>query len=396
MGLQASGGLTVRDPTGSPDVTGTLQLANFSPRALLERFDRDVPPTADPAVLGSATLSADISFGANRAEFASLQMRLDDTNLTGRVEVADFADPRFVFELDMDRIDLDRYFPPTSLADLNLAGRISADELQVSGLSVSGFSTDIDFAEGIGWFEPLETLLYGGEFNGAAELDVRAGRPFVSLRGAGHDVDMEGLLSASYGEPARTSGRGTFDIELTGIGDNLDEVLSTATGSIEFELRDGTQQVLSDIVNFVYLVKGLCAFSNVRHLPGDGPRPAPATVDATCFTLLRGTAQVRDGIASTTDILGSLATMEVTGGGRVDLVTRGPDLALDAEITAPIPTPGCEDPDDLVGETFHVVVSGPVSDPQYVYDFDFGELIRQRLQEESGEAVLDAVLDLLN
>ena len=401
LGLRASGALTVRDPAGSPEVTGTLQLANFSPRALLDRLDRDIPPSADPGVLSSATLSADISLGANRAEFASLQLRLDDTNLTGRVEVADFADPQLVVELDMDRIDLDRYLPPTSeapndpdrtdrgfdtatLANLNLAGRISADELQVSGLSMSSFSTDIDLADGIGRIESLEALLYGGEFNGAAELDVRAGGPFVSLQGAVYDVDMAGLLNAFSDEPAGASGTGNFNVDLTGIGDNLDEVLSTATGSIEFALRDGAQQGFN-------LDHTLCDLYN--GLRGH-PRPAPATTDATRFSLLRGTAQVRDGIASTTDILGSLTTIEVSGGGRVDLVTHGIDLGLDAEMTAPIPISGCETLDGLVGETIPVVVSGSVSDPQI--GPDFAELIRQSLQEEAGEAVLDAVLDLLN
>ncbi|MDE0363818.1 MAG: AsmA family protein, partial [Rhodospirillaceae bacterium] len=185
LGLQTSGDLTVRDPTGSPDITGTLEVANFSPRTLMERFGRDVPPTADPVALREATLSADIALGANRAEFATLQMRLDDSNVTGRVEVTEFADPHFVFELDMDRINLDRYLPPSSeaptapdqddqgfdtaaLADLNLAGRINTAELQVSGLDLTGFSTGIDLAEGIGRIEPLVADLYGGEFQGGA------------------------------------------------------------------------------------------------------------------------------------------------------------------------------------------------------------------------------------
>ncbi len=401
LGLQASGDLTVRDPAGSPVVTGTLQVANFSPRALLERLDRDVPPTADPGALREAALSADISFGANRAELASLQMRLDNTNLTGRVEINDFSDPRFAFDLDMDRIDLDRYLPSTSeapaapgredqafdtatLADLNLAGRISADELQVSGLNVSGFSTDIDLAEGIGRIEPLEARLYGGDFSGATELDVRAGGPFVSLRGTMYDVDIAGLLGALSGEPARTSGTGIIDIELTGVGDNLDEVLSTSTGSIEFTLRDGAQRGVN-------LDHALCDLYN--QLRGY-PRPAPVSADATRFSLVRGSAQVRNGIASTTDILASLTTIEVSGGGRVDLVTYGIDLGLDAEMTAPIPIPGCETLDSLVGETIPLVVGGTAAEPRI--GPDFGELIRQRLQEEAGETVLEAVIDLLN
>ena len=394
LGLQTSGDLTVRDPTGSPEVSGTLQVANFSPRALLERFGRDVPPTADPAALQEATLSADVVLGANRAEFAALQARLDDSNITGRVEINDFADPHFTYDLNVDRINLDRYLPPSSeaptdpdqedqgfdtaaLADLNLAGRIGASELQISGLDIAGFSTGIDLAEGIGRIEPLVADLYGGEFQGAAEFDVRAGGPLVTLQGSLYDIDIEGLLSGFSGEPARFSGTGLVNVELTGFGDNPDEVLSTATGSIEFALRDGA-------VAGVNLDHTLCDLYN--QLRGY-PLPAPATVDSTPYSLVSGTAQVRAGIAQTSDLLGNLSTVEVTGGGRMDLVTYGLDIDLDAEMTAGIPISGCETLDDLVGRPIPVVVGGTVAEPTIGPDFE--ELIRQRLQEEAGEAVLD-------
>ncbi|MDE0005093.1 MAG: AsmA family protein [Rhodospirillaceae bacterium] len=401
LGLQSSGDFTVRDPTDSPDVTGTLQVANFSPRALLERLGRDVPPTADPVALQEAVMSADIALGANGAEFAALQMRLDDSNVTGRLEVTEFADPHFVFELDVDRINLDRYLPPTSeaptapdeqdqgfdtaaLADLNLAGRISTAELQISGLDLTGFSTGIELAEGIGRIEPLVADLYGGEFQGGAEFDVRAGGPLVSLQGSLYDVDITGLQTGLSGEPARTSGTGIVDVELTGVGDNLDEVLSTATGSIEFILRDGAMEGFN-------LDHTLCDLYN--QLSGY-PRPAPAAVNLTRYSLMRGAAQVRDGIAQTTELLGNMATIEVTGVGRVDLVNYGIDFDLDAEMTTGNRIPGCETMDGLVGRSIPVVVGGTVAEPSI--GPDFGELLRQRLQEEAGEVILDAVLDLLN
>ena len=401
LGLQTSGDLTVRDPTGSLEVSGTLQVAEFSPRALLERFGRDVPPTADPVALQEATLGADVVLGANRAEFTALQVRLDDSNVTGRVEITDFADPHFTYDLNVDRINLDRYLPPSSeaptdpeqedqgfdtaaLADLNLAGRVSAAQLQVSGLDIAGFSTDIDLAEGIGRIEPLVADLYGGEFQGSAEFDVRAGGPLVTLQGSLYDVDIEGLLSGFSGEPARISGTGIVDVELTGLGDNLDEVLSTATGSIDFALRDGA-------LAGVNLDHTLCDLYN--QLRGY-PRPAPSAADATPYSLVSGTAQVRAGIAQSSDLLGNLSTVEVTGGGRMDLVTYGLDIDLDAEMTTGIPIPGCETLDGLVGRSIPVVVGGTVAEPTIGPDFD--ELIRQRLQEEAGEAILDAVIDLLN
>ena len=50
--------------------------------------------------------------------------------------------------------------------------------------------------------------------------------------------------------------------------------------------------------------------------------------------------------------------------------------------------------DGLVGRSIPVVVGGTVAEPSI--GPDFGELLRQRLQEEAGEVILDAVLDLLN
>ncbi len=401
FGLQANGHLTVLDPVGEPDITGSLQVANFSPRTLLTRFGQDVPPTADPAVLSRATLSADVSLGAGQAELDSLRMRLDDTNLTGRVGITDFADPRYTFDLDLDRIDLDRYMPPASeapsapdqedqgfetmeLADLNLAGRVGAGELRVSGLSLAGFSTRAELAEGIGRVEPLQATLYGGTFRGGVDLDIRAGGPFVSLRGSADGIDMEGLLTALSHEPARTSGTGTLDLQLTGNGDNLDEVISTATGSIRFALQDGALQGFN-------LDHAIC---DVYNQIGGYPQPSPAGVDATRYSMVRGTAQVRDGIAQTDDLLGTMSAIEVSGTGRVDLVSFGLDLELDAEMTASIPIPGCETLDGHVGRSIPLVVGGTAAEPSIRPDFE--ELLRDTLRERAEETVLDTLIDLLN
>ena len=123
-------------------------------------------------------------------------------------------------------------------------------------------------------------------------------------------------------------------------------------------------------------------------------RPAPAAVEATPYSLLRGTAQVRDGIAQSTDLFGDVTTVEVEGGGRVDLVTYGLDLDLDAEMTAPIPIPGCDTLDRLVGESIPLTVGGTIGEPQVRPDF--AELLQQALRDQVEEAVIDAVLDLFN
>ncbi len=400
FGLRPSGELTVRNPMDSPNVAGTLQFESFSPRALLGRLGRDVPTTADPAALGNASLSAEVAFNRDRADFESLTMRLDDTTLTGRIAWDRRAGGRYEFDLIMDRINLDRYLPPTSgetpgpatadrgfntnaVATVSLEGRVSAAEMQFSGLALEGFSTAILVGDGIGRVEPIQARLYGGEIRGAVELDARPGGPILSLRGSADSINMEPLLTALYGDPV-ISGSGSFDLELTGIGTSMNDVLSTATGSMELDLGDGA-------IRGFNLDHALCDVYN--RIQGY-PRPASTTVDATPYRTLSGTAQVFDGIAQTGDLLADSTSITVSGAGRMDLVTGGIDYDLGAELTAGIPIPGCEPLDGVVGESIPLTVSGTLTEPQILPDF--GELLRRGLQDGIEGALLDRLQELLD
>ena len=162
-----------------------------------------------------------------------------------------------------------RAFPSDALTAVRMEGRVRAAEVQLSGLSLEGFSTAVFVGDGAGRVEPFQARLYGGEVRGAAAFDARAGGPILSLTGSADGVDLEPLATALFGEPGLT-GSGTFDVELSGTGGHMEELLSTSLGSIEFALRDGA-------VRGVNLNHALCAVYNRVQ---DYPRPAPAAVDA--------------------------------------------------------------------------------------------------------------------
>ena len=400
FGLEVAGGLTVGGLGGAPRFTGTLQVEPFSPRSLLRRFGQPVPATADPDVLSRATLSTEIDAGGNRAEFASVRMRLDDTQVTGRVTMEDFAEPRYAFDLAVDRIDVDRYLASASeersgsvaadrafadeiLHALRLEGRVTAADLRVSGLSLEDFSTAVFVGNGVGRVESVRTGLYGGEFRGGMELDARAGGPILSLRGAADAIDTELLLTDLSGEPA-LSGTGTFDLELSGTGRSLNEALATTSGSIVFALRDGA-------IRGVSLDHTLC---DVYNRMQGYPRPAPAVEDSTPYHLLQGTAQVSDGFARTSDLFAGTPTIEVSGGGRMDLISRGIDYDLVAAMIAGIPIAGCEPLDDVIGASIPLIVSGTVTEPRVRPDFE--ELLMRSIREGIEDTVIDRLQELLN
>ena len=57
-GLTATGSLKARDITAEPSFSGALQVAEFSPAAVMEAVGMEAMETADPGVLQSARLSA--------------------------------------------------------------------------------------------------------------------------------------------------------------------------------------------------------------------------------------------------------------------------------------------------------------------------------------------------
>jgi len=403
VGLQAEGALLVRDLSGSPRTVGNLQIQRFSPRALFNRFDQPVPVTSDDAVLGSAIIDTRVDIGADGGEFEEIRLQLDDTVLTGRFTVVDFNDPKYVFDIAVDSVDVDRYLPPRAddaganpdepkagdlplptepLNALALEGRVTVADLQMAGLSFSNVSTELFIADGLGRIDSARAELYGGEFEGGVELDARAGGPTLSLQGTAAAIDLEPLLTDLSGR-STVSGTGTLDLDLMGIGATVNDVLATAAGHVNFALRDGALQGFN-------LDHTLCdAYNQLKKLP----RPAPLDAEFTRFSLMRGTTQVSDGIARTTDLVATTPSLQVTGQGQLDLVSQQIEYDVVAEMTDKIALDRCQSLDNSVGNRIPITVSGTISDPLPLPDLD--ELLREAARDAAREAVEDSLRDRL-
>ena len=401
LGLQTTGDLAVVDLSGSPRLTGSLEVQTFSPRALFERFDQPVPVTSDGTALGSATISATMDLNADGGQFEGIRMRLDDTAVTGQFTVENFDDPRYVFDLVLDRVDVDRYLAPAGrdaapetpdgptagdlplptepLHTLALQGQVTVADLKLAGLRFADVSTSLLIEDGIGRIDSARAKLYGGEFDGGLELDARAGAPSLSLRGSAVTIGLEPLMADLYGQSA-VSGTGTFDLELRGTGESLNDALATAAGHVDFSLRDGAIQGFN-------LNHTLCdVYNRLR----EAPRPAPTDTQFTAFDLLRGATQVSDGIARTTDLVAAAPSLEVTGRGQMDLVSRGINYDLEAKLTDSIPIPRCETLDRAVGDSIPLQVSGTATEPLVLPDF--GELLRREVRDEIQDRLLEKLL----
>ncbi len=99
----------------TPRLSGTLNVADFSVRQLLESLGMALPPMASPTALSRVGLSTRLDGPANVIQLDDLRLRLDKTQFNGKARVE--LDTRAVSaSLAGDRIVVDDYLPPPSAA----------------------------------------------------------------------------------------------------------------------------------------------------------------------------------------------------------------------------------------------------------------------------------------
>jgi AsmA protein len=423
-GLTGEGQLTAARANDALTLSGRAAVAEFSPRDLLQRFGLPIPETADGTVLRSAELAASFETTGARGEFRDIAVELDDSRITGEFSVENFADPAYRFVLRADRIDADRYLPPTAeplaagptaagaaaataaapvekrLGDIALAsepltntkvsGTASVGSLRIGGMDFEQLETDVNFGDGRAELGSVRTELYGGEFDGGLAIDASGESGEVHLTGNARNVALQPLLEAMLGS-AHLSGTGNVQLDLTGRGDTINEALQTAAGQLNIEFRDG-------LIDGVNLGRKLCEAVNLAR-----GLPPPATAsDTTRYTVIRGNATVSGGNASSTDLFAATAFVDLTGSGDVRLADQWIDNQYRAQLTGPIAIAGCESMNETIANSpipINFTLQGQLPDiqvgidrSQLLRDWTRRE-IRQRAEDSIRDAILDRVLN---
>jgi uncharacterized protein involved in outer membrane biogenesis len=408
IGLHATGHLAVSELLAeAPRWTGELHIDRFNPRDLFARFDVLPQRNTDPSVFGNAVVDTRLDITTERGYFEGIQLQLDDSTITGSISVDNFGSPEYAFDLDIDRLDVDRYLPPETDAlpatpasgervielpteamhALAMNGAVSVGSLRIGGLDLESVTTELAVGDGLGIIDSARADLYGGDFEGGVQFDARGGVPELSLNGTVVSLQLDPLLGAIRDE-SNLTGTGNFEISLSGIGSTFGDVLASTAGRVDFSLRDG-------IVRGVNIGHGLCDVYNTIQ---KAPRPMETNDRFTEFELLRGSAVVTDGIARTSDLQASTSFMNVNGRGQLDLTNQDVNFDLVATLTNGIEIDRCETMDPLVGDSIPLRLTGNLSAP--VVRPDFQEIIRNRaresLQERFQERLGEELQDLLS
>lgn len=339
-GISLSGELHGKRIIDNPEFRGTLKLAEFNPREVLQQLAVDLPATSDPKVLSKAALDLQIAASTTDLDITQISGRFDDTRLSGNLSVNNFSLPAIAFKLEIDALDLDRYLPPTTtsaaatpataatagaielpletLRALNLDGSARLKKLKVSNLTTTDIDVTTSAHKGLIKLDPVNAKLYGGAYKGHIELDARGNEPAFSFDERLSDLQagpfLQDLIDTDF-----VSGTANAAIKITTHGSSIDDLRKTLSGSMTFSAVDGR----IDGYNLLDSIQEDYARFTNTFVKDAGE------LDQTVFSKFAGTVNVKNGLASTRDLQLVSPQLDAATKGTADLVTEKLDLTLE-------------------------------------------------------------------
>jgi len=444
--LRALGELKVNDLDKTPQISGGLSIAQFDLAKFIDSIGQKLPAMAEGS-LSKVELVSRVTGTPTSVSFDNINLKVDDSNFSGRIAVEDFAKQSLRAALKADTFNVDRYLPPKS-AEASSATQVRQAEvasteanamagagttplpesptkdawsterlLPVERLSKLDVDADLTFgqltldklpihnaalkATGQGGLLTLENLrgdLYEGNFEAKGTLDVRQQVPALNMQTQINKVPVEKILE-SQGKNPPVKGLVTLNSALTASGNSQKALIDSLNGNASFVINNG---VLLNANLEQQLCKGIATL-NRKTLSGE-----PRGKD-TPFQELKGTLTFRNGVASNPDLKVRIPGMTVNGDGDVDLRVLGMDYRVGILVegdTSAMPDPACQVGDKYVGIVWPLRCRGPLELGAKACRLDnermgqvasklAGDKISEKIEEKFGDKVSPELKDAL-
>ena len=373
-------------------IKAPVDVETFSLKQLMRSFGVEPPETADPTALERVELSGNMTYTESALAFDGMKLKIDDTSFTGKVSIPTEDGP-YRFELAGDSIILDRYMAPAGQSAGGAAGAAASDEIEIpvdlvrtleakgsfklnraelGGLAFDNISVGVASANDRLRLYPISADLFGGNYQGDVQVDASGKVPLLSVNERVEGVQLKALAQSVFERDDITGSiRGNFTLK--GAGNNFAEIRKDLDGNMGFELLDGTWEG----TDIWYQLR------RARALLKQQPPPEPRQPPRTEFSSVRATGTVTDGVFTNQDLLAELPFLQVTGNGKVDLVTATVDYAMQARVLErPEFVRGAteEELSDFTQAVIPLRISGPLASPSVRPDVE--ALFKARAKQE--------------
>jgi AsmA protein len=336
------------------------------------------------------------------AEIGNMVLKLDDTTLRGMLGVADFTAKALRFDLNVDRINADRYLPPASdapkakdakeppteipvdlLRTLNARGQLAIGEAIFAGMKFTKLRLGVNARDGKVRLYPSEASMYGGQYRGDIGIDATSKVARVTLDEHVSGVSFQPLFKDLF-DTQRVSGKGSVNLKAAGEGRTSDDLIKTLDGNVDFNVADGALEG----ADLWYEIRRARAVLKQQAIPArdNGPPRTP-------FSALTGTGTLNDGVLKNNDLNVAMQYLKVTGQGTIDLPRSALDYRLVTTVLK-IPREGADTTQmqDMVDAQIPVKISGSLNDPKVRPDLE--NYLKGEVKKKVEEKLKDKLKDI--
>ena len=405
LSLKALKQLTLRlkgnleNPATTPGVDLDITVDKFSPRELVAALGQTFPvDTTDPKALSSVDLKAHIKADANQVSVSNGVMNLDQSQLSFSATADQFSLPNLKFDLNLDKINLDRYMPPksdqpsaakapakgqkkktdyTPLRRLIMDGLVKIGQLTISKANIQDVYLKIKAKNGIFNLDPMKLKMYQGNANGKASLNVAQDIPKSSLNLKVNNVQAEPLLKDVL-EKDILQGSTNADIKLSMTGDEPDRIKKTLSGKGYLKFNDGA--IVG--IDLAAMVRNVGSAFGLAEKGDERPK--------TDFTELDIPYTIKNGAVNTPQSSLKSPLIRIIATGTADLVKETLDFRVEPKAIASIKGQG--DETQRSGVMVPVLVSGTFTSPKFRPDLSAAakqEIEKQVLESKEAKKLLE-------
>jgi AsmA protein len=323
-----------------------------------------------------------------------LSTAFDETHVDASLDVFAGTPPNIGFNLDIDKLNVDKYLPPAPAAvakspqeaeapvdlsvlkGINGRGTLRIGDLQLRNIKARNLRVTIKAAGGKVDIAPHSADLYGGSVSGAASIDATGNR--VALKQSLVGINVQPLVK-DVADKDLVEGRGDVTLDIATRGDTVTAMKKSLSGTTRVVLRDGA-------------IKGINIAQSLRNVKarlgsGDVSQAANAA-DRTDFSELSASFRITSGVAHNDDLAAKSPFLRLGGSGDIDMGNSRLDYVIKASVVASATGQGGKELDSLKGLTIPVRISGPFEKPAFKLELAnlVSDAAKAKVEEKQQEA----------
>lgn len=356
----------------------------------------------------ASNIRIDLKADGQKLSLNPLNAKVDDSQINANIGIARFNDPIYSFNVNIDKLDADKYITKSdkpaakstgdtpidlsALKKLNASGEAKIGWLKLANVKTENVNIGLKAADGVATVSPFAANLYQGSMNGLLKVDARS-TPAISFKQDMKGISIGPLLVDAINNDM-LDGKGTLNLDITTSGNSVGALKKALNGKAAINLADGAIKGV-DIAGTVRELK-----SKVNLLKDKNSIGADQS-KKTDFSELSATFDIKNGVAHNDDLTMKAPILRLAKGdskGDIDIGTETINYLAKPSIVKSLKGQGGADLDALAGFSIPVKITGTFSSPKYGMDFAAigAAVAKSNLLDKVGGEKSAAVKELLN